>query len=257
MKTGCFKICLYIFAGLVTIGIALMAIGFALAIIRYFWWLFIIIGVVAITAIVTYLFIKWQFPQWLPIRPIAKSTPASSRENYFRRIKQLDEIKLLAPTAFEDYVGTLFKWMGWTVETTPVTGDKGVDLFLRKEEKSAIVQCKRYEGTVGAPTVRDLYGAMVHNRADEAYLVTTGTISLPAQRWASDKPVHLVDCTTLLEWVGTFERTKEVEVNDSTESHKQKVTVNPYDVVTVVLVALSTLGGLSAVAGALIYVFKH
>lgn len=126
---------------------------------------------------------------------------------YFQRIEQLDQIKALDPIAFERFVGSLFERMGYIVQTTAVSGDEGVDLSLRRENKTAIVQCKCYEGAVGQPIVRDLYGAMVHNRADEAYLVTTGAISLPAQQWAAGKPIHLVDGNTLVEWVETFKET--------------------------------------------------
>jgi len=110
---------------------------------------------------------------------------------YFKRLRQLDEIKLLDPIAFEYFVGAIFERMGYIIQTTATTGDEGVDLILHKDTRLAVVQCKRYEGSVGQPVVRDLYGAMLHNRADEAYLVTTGTITLPAQRWATGKPIHL------------------------------------------------------------------
>jgi len=96
----------------------------------------------------------------------------------------------------------------YLIQTTATTGDEGVDLILHKDTRLAVVQCKRYEGSVGQPVVRDLYGAMLHNRADEAYLVTTGTITLPAQRWATGKPIHLVDGNTLIDWIASF---KEIE----------------------------------------------
>ncbi len=124
-----------------------------------------------------------------------------SGERYLQRIKQLDQIRAMDPIAFEQFVGSLFKKMGYTVQTTVASGDEGVDLHLRKGGRTAVVQCKRYEGTVGQPVVRDLCGAMVHNRADEAHLVTTGTISLPAQQWATGKPIHLIDGNALVEWI--------------------------------------------------------
>lgn len=139
------------------------------------------------------------------------STNATSKAQevaYFKQLKQLDEIKSLDPIAFEHFVGTLFERMGHTIQTTATTGDEGVDLILHKDTRLAVVQCKRYEGSVGQPVVRDLYGAMIHNRADEAYLVTTGTITLPAQQWATGKPIHLIDGNGLIDWVESF---KEIE----------------------------------------------
>jgi restriction system protein len=131
-----------------------------------------------------------------------------SREmEIYQRMQTLDELRTLNPLAFEQFVGSLFKKMGYIVETTKLSGDEGVDLILRKGAKLAVVQCKRYDGAVGQPIVRDLYGVMFHNRADEAYLITTGTITLPAQQWAKGKPIHLVDGNMLLEWKNSLEDT--------------------------------------------------
>ena len=116
----------------------------------------------------------------------------------------LESIRELSPVEFEKFVSFYFGRMGYVVETTPLSGDGGVDLFLKSDVREAIVQCKRYKGTVGQPTLRDLYGAMMHHKADEAYIITTGTISLPAQKWAEGKPIHLVDGVTLMQWIEQF-----------------------------------------------------
>lgn len=123
------------------------------------------------------------------------------RRYSFGHVKRLDQIKSLDPIDFERFVGDLFEHMGYTVQTTARTGDEGIDLYLRKGNKTAIVQCKRYDGTVGQSVVRDLRGAMVHSGADEAYLVTTGTFSLPARSWATSESIHLIDGNELLEWI--------------------------------------------------------
>ena len=153
------------------------------------------------------LLVGWLVKGWGIKSPVAQqgSSVIKAQETaYFSRIEQLDEIRELDPVAFERFVGSLFEKMGHEVQTTALSGDEGVDLVLRKDSKLAIAQCKRYQGSVGQPIVRDLYGTMVHNHADEAYLITTGTISLPAQQWAIDKPIHLVDGNVLVEWIETI-----------------------------------------------------
>jgi hypothetical protein len=72
-------------------------------------------------------------------------------------------------------------------------GDGGVDLRLERPGRRAIVQCKWYGGYVGPAMVREVYGALVHEQADEAYLVTTGRLSAAARRWAAGKPLLLID----------------------------------------------------------------
>jgi hypothetical protein len=134
-----------------------------------------------------------------------RSTITTQETQYFDHIRKLDEIHDLDPYAFEGFVGSLFQKLGYQVQTTSLSGDEGIDLILRKEGKLTIVQCKRYENSVGQPIIRDLYGTMIHKRADEAYLVTTGTVTLPAQQWAVGKPIHLVDGNMLINWIDTLE----------------------------------------------------
>lgn len=107
----------------------------------------------------------------------------------------------LDPIAFEHLVGAIFERRGYTVSTTVTSGDEGVDLLVRQGRRLAVVQCKRYKGNVGSPLIRDLYGTMLHNGADEAYMVTTGSISNQARNWCQGKPIHLIDGIALVEWI--------------------------------------------------------
>lgn len=116
---------------------------------------------------------------------------------------RLHKLQRMDPIEFEQYVGALFRKMGYRVEDTRASGDEGVDLVLRRGRRTAVVQVKRYRGSVGQPVIRDLYGAMMHAGASEAYLVTTGSITRAARRWAADKPIHLIDGHRLVEWSRT------------------------------------------------------
>jgi restriction system protein len=91
--------------------------------------------------------------------------------------------------------------MGFEVINTLATRDEGIDLILSKNNRKSVVQCKRFKGMVGQSVLRDLYGAMIHNRAEDAFVITTGSFSLPAQTWAANKPIHLVDGKMLIEWL--------------------------------------------------------
>lgn len=101
----------------------------------------------------------------------------------------------LNPSEFEDYVAhRLFARQGYHVLNTPDSKDGGIDVLVTDDYgRQAVVQCKRYKGTVGSATVRELYGVMIHTGAARAYLVTTGEISEDACRWAEGKPLILID----------------------------------------------------------------
>lgn len=122
------------------------------------------------------------------------------------RKAMLSSAKKMDPIAFEHLVGALFERMGYDVRTTVASGDDGVDLYVRQGRRTAVVQCKRYQGDVGSPQMRDLYGTMLHNNANEAYMVTTGNISNQARRWAEGKPIQMIDGFALVEWISALDQ---------------------------------------------------
>lgn len=118
-----------------------------------------------------------------------------------KRTLNLEQLHALSPGDFEAYVAErLFAYRGYHVNNTRNTKDGGIDVLVTdRYGQTAVVQCKRYRGTVGAAVVRDLYGTMMHAEATFAYLVTTGAISDDARRWASGKPIELIDGPQLVE----------------------------------------------------------
>ena len=106
----------------------------------------------------------------------------------------IDEgLESLTPDEFEHFCLVLFANMGYSVDHTGGRGDHGVDLRLRQGTDLALAQCKRYQGTVGEPVLRDLYGSMAAAGAQRGFIVTTGRFSRSAHRWAQGKPMMLVD----------------------------------------------------------------
>ena len=88
--------------------------------------------------------------------------------------------------------------MGYKVAHIGKQGDHGVDLVVHhKNGEKWVVQCKQWKGQVGEPVVRDIYGAVHHEEAQGAAVVTTGGFSSKAIKWAEGKPIHLYDGETL------------------------------------------------------------
>jgi HJR/Mrr/RecB family endonuclease len=112
----------------------------------------------------------------------------------------------LNPTDFEDAVGDLFTDQGFEVTRTKSSGDQGVDLFLKKEGKKIVVQCKTYKKVIGPNVVRDLYGTMFANDAIEAILVAPGGFSNGTKEFCRGKPIKLIDLDDLTQMTYNFER---------------------------------------------------
>ena len=124
----------------------------------------------------------------------------------FRKIRRLEQLQKLDPVEFEQFCGYLYELRGYAAHMTATSGDEGVDLLLKKGNRKEVVQCKRYQGSVGQPTVRDMYGTMLHTNSASSAIVTTGRFTRAAETWAANKPIELVDGHELMSWVNRQRR---------------------------------------------------
>lgn len=103
----------------------------------------------------------------------------------------------IAPDAFERLAQRILREAGFSkVEVTGRPGDGGIDglgvLRVNLLSFQVLFQCKRYQGTVGAPAVRDFRGAMI-GRCDKGLVITTGTFSSEAVREATRDGAPAID----------------------------------------------------------------
>ncbi|HYP67540.1 MAG TPA: restriction endonuclease [Thiobacillaceae bacterium] len=96
---------------------------------------------------------------------------------------------------FEALVGEAFRLKGYVVTETGGGGaDGGIDLVLRKEGETFLVQCKQWKAyKVGVSTVRELYGVMAAKAAVGGYVVTSGVFTDEAQAFAAGRNIKLMD----------------------------------------------------------------
>jgi restriction endonuclease/topoisomerase-like DNA binding C4 zinc finger protein len=119
-------------------------------------------------------------------------------------IRQLTYLQQMDPLEFEKVVGHAYRVLGWQVEETPASGDRGVDAYIRGNGKTLILQCKRFSaGRVGTPVLRDLLGTIVSESADGGVLVTTSSFTEECISWAAraPKPIDLIDGHRLLQTI--------------------------------------------------------
>ncbi|MEO7481178.1 MAG: restriction endonuclease [Sulfuriferula sp.] len=96
---------------------------------------------------------------------------------------------------FEALVGEAFRRKGYAVRETGGGGaDGGIDLTLKKEDETFLVQCKQWKATkVGVTTVRELYGVMAAQGAVGGFVVTSGVFTDEAKAFASGQNIELMD----------------------------------------------------------------
>lgn len=118
--------------------------------------------------------------QGLLSRATGESLPAISEEISWRE--------------FEMLVGEFYRTKGYRVEERGGAGsDGGVDLVLRSDSETVLVQCKHWNArTVGIKVLRELYGVLVSEGASRAILITSGQVSAEALAFCRDKPLEIV-----------------------------------------------------------------
>jgi restriction system protein len=116
----------------------------------------------------------------------------------------------LTPSDFERRVQLLLQDLGWEhVEHVGGAGDGGVDLRGRCDGHRYIVQCKRYKGIVSPTHIRDLAGALEHEAAERALLVTTGRVSHQARAWIGQKSIEIWDGEVLAQQIRLSEEAEQ------------------------------------------------
>jgi len=107
------------------------------------------------------------------------------------------------PVEFEHLIANLLVRMGLETQLTKASHDGGVDIVALDKRPilggKIIIQAKRYKRTVPVSCVRDLYGAMQHEGASKAILVTTSKLGADAWQFAEGKPLQLIEGQQLLE----------------------------------------------------------
>lgn len=106
-------------------------------------------------------------------------------------------LKTIHPRSFEELVASVYRQLGYSVTLTQYSNDGGVDAFAEKDGKRFLIQCKRFQGSVGQPILRDLYGAVHKHCADGGILVTTGKITEQAREWVKGTSLQIVEFSEL------------------------------------------------------------
>lgn len=126
-----------------------------------------------------------------------------SKIKWFFGKKKIQDLQYLTPTQFENYIGELFRSLGYKTKTVGGRGDGGIDVEAEKDGIVHYIQCKKFitrQVPVGA--VRDFYGAIADKiDGGKGYFITTNVFTLDAEKFAEGKPIELVDRFKLMEYV--------------------------------------------------------
>ncbi len=150
-----------------------------------------------------------QHFEWLRIESSYQSLANACKEGVLRGRRSLFEKRLraakqhtfwrnLTGREFEEHLTELLGRAGFTVIHVGGKGDEGADLIIKGQRTKIVVQCKAFSKPVGPGPVRDLFGALMHHGADEAWLVSLEGFSDAAISFSGGKPIRLLPVSALL-----------------------------------------------------------
>lgn len=159
-----------------------------------------------------------------PVEGVPSSTDADSGE---WADQLLTKLQSMDPFGFERLSQRLLRTCGFIqVEVTKKSGDGGIDgkgvVRVNLVSFHVLFQCKRYQGSVGAGTVRDFRGAM-QGRADKGLIITTGTFTPDARKEATRDGAPAID---LIDGQALCQLLKDNELGVSVEMVEQ-VSIDP------------------------------
>jgi restriction system protein len=109
----------------------------------------------------------------------------------------------LSGQQFEQLITKLLAQMGFQTELTKVSGDGGIDIIALLNKPIVggryLFQCKRFapDNLVGAPTIRDFYGAVTADRAVKGIFITTSDFTAQAREFAERAGLELINLIQL------------------------------------------------------------
>jgi restriction system protein len=144
--------------------------------------------------------LAWMFLGLCCLAALFSKIRSRQRARLLDSQQSIEAIRSMSWQAFERLVGEAYRRQGYAVTETGQGGaDGGVDLLLRRDGRTTLVQCKHWRSQrVGVSVVREMYGLLAHHGADAVKIVCTGVFTSECEAFVRGKPMELVDGPAVL-----------------------------------------------------------
>lgn len=140
--------------------------------------------------------IKWLATLSLLLGALVSFVHQLKRGNLFTKTassNSADSLNNMNWQEFEQLVYEIFRQRGYSVSETQAGADGGVDLILKMNNETTLVQCKQWKKQkVGVSVVRELYGVMAAEGAQHGCVITSGNFTTDALKFAYGKTLLLI-----------------------------------------------------------------
>lgn len=125
---------------------------------------------------------------------IINKTSNIKHKNKIKKIKTMEKLNKLHWREFEEMLASYFASQGYKVILVGGSGgDNGIDLILYKKRKKTIVQAKHYSTNIGVKVIREMYGVMFDQKANQVFICSNAGYTNEAIKFAKNKPIRLID----------------------------------------------------------------
>jgi restriction system protein len=155
-------------------------------------------------------FAVWVFLFFVAIGGLS-ALRAWTRGELLKGQTSLRTIRSLSWRSLEDLVREAYRRDGYsTIGNSGPGPDGGVDIVAEKDGETILVQCKQWKAQkLGVRTIREMFGVLNAERANEVHVVTSGYFTDEARDFARYKPIRLIDGPALLQMVRKAQSTHE------------------------------------------------
>jgi HJR/Mrr/RecB family endonuclease len=134
-------------------------------------------------------------------RKRAEQERAEQIEALLERDAFRESVDDMSGVEFENFMANVFDQKGYPIQTTPASGDQGVDLLVTMDERLVAIQLKRYVAPVGNAAVQQAFAGMIYYKAKEAWVIATSTFTPGARELVKRTGVRLIDRNELESWL--------------------------------------------------------
>jgi restriction system protein len=139
------------------------------------------------------------WPLWVVVGVVGLAKLAFEVYRLRRLAKSgINEIDVMDGATFEEFLSTLFRRLGYSVENTRYRGDYGADLVVVKRGLKTAVQAKRWSKRIGVKAVQEAVASAGYYKCHRALVVANRDFTKQARVLARANNVELWDRDALV-----------------------------------------------------------
>ncbi len=175
------------------------------------------------------MFGQYILPFAFGIAALVSGINSIKQKKLYDRVESRSDVAALNEMSWEDFeklVGEYYRRSGFQVTREGGNGpDGGVDLVLRKNGETHLVQCKQWKAyRVGVQPVREFYGVMAARGAAGGRFVTSGVYTGEAQEFVQGLNVELIDGSKLRRMIDIARKKPAASAN---KNESRQATIDP------------------------------